>query len=162
MTNLYLHKTRDMRLGSTTRAPPLAPHHLRHRQRQRNPHHHAPERDARVRRVGLPRAALGEVDEAQRGQDVGEGAGGRGPHQLEDDPQVAGEEGDGHGAHDERGREDQVSVRFEGFVGEVVFALQRGFRLVTGGLGLGVEGGLGTDHDFAADEAFKGEGGEHV
>ncbi|QSZ31574.1 hypothetical protein DSL72_001141 [Monilinia vaccinii-corymbosi] len=68
-----------------------------------------------------------------------QGAGARGADELKDGAEVAGYEAQGHGAHDERGGEDQVQVHVEGFVVEPV-----------------------VEHDLAADEGFEGEGREHV
>ncbi|KAF4625824.1 hypothetical protein G7Y89_g12339 [Cudoniella acicularis] len=60
-------------------------------------------------------------------------------NKLENSAQITGDERERHGANDERGREDEMQVHVEGFVGEPVI-----------------------EHDFAADEGFEGEGGEHV
>lgn len=117
----------------------LTPDNLRHAQDQTDPHDRAPESDTRIRGPRLPRPAPREIDEAQGRQDVRERAGGGGADELEDDADVAGEEGDGHGADDEGGGEDDVAVGLVGFGWEVVFG-----------------------HYLAADETLEGEGGEHV
>lgn len=123
----------------TLPSPSLPPHNLRNAQHQTNRHNHRAKRNARIARPRLPRPPLRQIHKAQRRENVGERAGGRGADELEDDADVAGDEGDGHGGDDERGGEDEVAVGLVRLVGEVVFG-----------------------HDFAADEAFEGEGGEHV
>ena len=115
------------------------PYNLRNRHHQTNPHNATPKRNAHIRRIRLPRPALRQLHKTQRRQNVRQRAGGRGADEFEDDAQVAGDEGGHHGGDDERGGEDQVAVGLVGLVREVV-------------------GG----HDFAADEAFEGESGDHV
>ena len=118
---------------------PLMPYHLRHTLRNTNQHNYAPKTNTPIRCSRLPRPSLSQFHKTQRRQDIRERTRGRGAHELENDAQVAGEQGGRHGGHDERGGEDEVPVGVVGFVGEVV-----------------------GSHYFAADEAFEGEGGDHV
>lgn len=88
--------------------------------------------------IGLP-GARGELDIAQRGQDVSEGAGAGGADELEEGAKIAGEQADEHGGEHEGRRVEDVEVHVE--------------------RGVWVE--VGKD-DFATDESFEGQGGEHV
>ena len=123
----------------TTPTTPFPSNHLRHAHNQTNAHHHASKRYTYIRHPSLPRPPFRQFHKTKRRENVRQRARRGGADELENDAQIAGDERGRHGGEDERGGENEVSIRIVRFAWEVVLG-----------------------HDLATDEALEGKSRDHV
>jgi len=116
----------------------IVPYYLRHRQQQADAQYDAAKDYTGHRSKCLP-APDAQLDVAERWQDVSQSACARGADELKDGSQVAGKQRQAHSRNDERGAEDEVALRVEGFIGEVV-----------------------VRHHLSADEGLEWQSRQHV
>lgn len=112
--------------------------HLSNGLQHTHSHDGTPKRHDDPGHVRLPRPR-GQLDVAQRRQDVGHGGGARAADQVKDGADVARQQAQHHGAEDQARGEEQVQVHVEGLAGKVV-----------------------VEHDLAADKGLERQGREHV
>ena len=111
----------------------LAPHHFGTSKQNTDSHDNATESYAYVRSIRLPCPSLRELNITQWRQNVSQSTSTGGTDQFKHDTQIARQQAESHGRDDQSSGEDEMTVRIERFVREVVEV-----------------------HDFSADERFEG------
>lgn len=116
----------------------LTSYHLRRCHHQTHTHDPTPKTNTQYRRNGPP-ALTRQLQITQRRQYISQGARARRTNQLKHSPQIACNKAQSHRAHHQRRSENEMPIRLIRLLGEPVII-----------------------HHLPADEAFEGEGGEHV